>query len=172
MGLTARQQDDETPRQAMGAPGRLRQGAVLGWNLAFSAGACAASWVVLSPRFATSLALGSLLESVNFRSLWHSSERILLAGAGRGAALGGFGLRFVLLAIVLGVALHAGAHPVGLLIGVSLIVPAIVLAAWRSRPLPGVPGPAPPPDDPSWDRWNPWLARERQAAGEEEEEEL
>ncbi len=143
--------------------------AVLRWNLAFSAGACAASWALVSPRFAGSLALGALLETVNFRSLWRTSERVLLGtGGGAGPAVGAFGLRFVLLAVVLWVALDAGAHPVGLVVGLSLMVPAVLLAAWQARPAPGPVGDVPPPDDPSWDRWNPWLARER---GPEEDEE-
>jgi hypothetical protein len=48
------------------------------------------------------------------------------------------------------------------------MVPAVVLAAWRARPAPGPAGDAPPPDDPSWDAWNPWLARERELPGEDE----
>jgi len=148
----------------------MTKSAVLRWNLAFSAGATAASFALLSPRFATSLALGALLETVNFRTLYHASERVLLMGGGAsGAAVGAFGLRFVLLAAVLWVALGAGAHPVGLVVGLSLVVPAVLLAAWRARPGDGPSGPVPPPDDPSWDAWNPWLARERTPSEEEEE---
>ena len=70
-------------------------------------------------------------------------------------------IRFLLLAVGIGAAIVVGAHPVGLLIGLSLIVPATLLEAWRTRP-PVVEGlPALAPDDPSWDRWDPWLARER-----------
>ena len=78
----------------------------------------------------------------------------------------GFAFRFALLGAGVGLAIWAGSHPVGLLLGLSLIVPAAVAAAWRARPpvLSGLP--ALPPEDPSWDRWDPWLARER----EEEEE--
>jgi hypothetical protein len=74
-----------------------------------------------------------------------------------------FGLRFALLAAAVGLALYLGAHPVGLLIGLSLIVPSVVIAAWMARPEPAPATPAPSPDDPSWDEWNPWLAREREA---------
>ena len=37
----------------------------------------------------------------------------------------------------------------------------VVIAAWRNRPtiLEGLPALA--SDDPEWDNWNPWLARER-----------
>jgi hypothetical protein len=146
----------------------MTEGATLGWNLAFCAGAVAAGYELVSPRFAASLALGALLETLNFRFLWRASRRILLAGAPAGAALGAFGLRFVLLAVALWAALHAGADEVGLVIGLSLMVPAVVVAAWRARPAAGPAVDAPSPDDPSWDAWNPWLARERELPGEDE----
>ena len=147
----------------------MTEGAALGWNLAFCAGAVASGYALVSPRFATSLALGALLESLNFRFLWRASQRILLAGApGAGPVLGAFGLRFALLAVALWAALRAGADEVGLVVGLSLIVPAVVLAAWRARPEPGPAGSAPPPDDPSWDAWDPWRARERELPEEDE----
>lgn len=150
----------------------MQRDGVLAWNLAFSAGAAAAGWAFVSPRFAGSLALGAVLEAVNFRSMWRFSERVLLGkSSGAFPAIGAFGLRFVLLAVVLWVALGAGAHPVGLVVGLSMIVPAVVLAAWRARPqdLPAGEAPAvPPPDDESWDEWNPWLARERDPEEEDD----
>ncbi len=149
---------------------RLERSDVTRWNLAFSAGACAASWWLVSPLFAASLALGAGLEIMNFRALWRSSERVLLGkGPASAAAMGAFGLRFVLLGAALWVALDAGAHPVGLVVGLSLMVPAVVLAAWQHRPLPQS-APALAPDDPSWDEWNPWLARERTPGADEEED--
>ena len=147
---------------------RLRQSAVMRWNLAFCAGALAASWALLSPRFAGSVAVGALLETVNFRALWRHSEALLGTGRPGGLAIAGFGLRFVLLAAVLYFALRAGAHPVGLVVGLSIIVPSVLVAGWQARPQPGPPTPVPPPDDSSWDEWNPWLARERDAEEEEE----
>ena len=66
----------------------------------------------------------------------------------------------VVLTLGIGVAVWAGAHPVGLLIGLSMIVPAVIVEAWRRRPPVVADLPSLPPDDPSWDRWNPWLARE------------
>lgn len=148
----------------------MTRAGVTTWNLALSAGACAVSWAVISPLFAGSLALGALFGSVNFRALWRSSERVLLSGtAGGGPVVAAFGFRFVLIAIALWVALRSGAHPVGLVMGLSMMVPAVVAAAWRGRPLPHSAGPAPPPDDPSWDEWNPWLAREREPDADGEE---
>ena len=78
--------------------------------------------------------------------------------------------RFGLLAIGIIAALYLGADAVGLVAGLSLIVPATVIETWRSRP------PIDPnarrldDDDPSWDRWNPWLARESAPSEEHEEE--
>lgn len=144
------------------------------YNLAFSASAVAASLALGSPRLAGGVAVGALLETANVRALWRSSERIFDAAAGAGPAVAGFGLRFALLAGAIGVALWAGVHPIGLLLGFSLAVPAVVLAAWRARPAPGPvaePPPVPPPDDPSWDEWIPWLARERRREPEDEDDE-
>jgi len=145
-------------------------------NLAFSAGAVATSAVVASPLFTASLALGAALEVVNFRALRRATDA-LFAGHVSGARPWTFlfALRFAFLAAVMYLAIEAGAHPIGLLIGLSAIVPASLLVAWRSQP-PVVESsiPVPPPDDPSWDQWNPWLARERTDVEEEadvEEEE-
>jgi len=148
----------------------IQERAVLGYSLAFSAGATAASWALVSPRFAGSLALGAALEAVNFRALFGYWRGALLGGERMGlAAFGSFGLRFVLLGGVVWAALAFGAHPVGLLLGLSLVVPGVLIAAWRARPLPSPDAPALDPEDPSWDAWNPWLARERDPEADEDE---
>ena len=148
-------------------------------NLAFSAGATVATAALVSPRFAGSLALGAVLEAVNFRSLRRAGELSVRAQLGEpdagatGLVLASFGARFAMLAIAIGVALYAGAHPVGLVAGLSMIVPAALIAAWRVRPVdvPAQENPNPPlaADDPEWDRWNSWLAREREEEDEEGE---
>jgi hypothetical protein len=130
------------------------------WNLTLCTAAVVAAFALGSPRFASSLAVGAVLELINFRGLRRSGE-MLFAGRLRGGWGASYGLRFGLLGVGIGVALYAGAHPVALVIGLSLIVPAAVIAAWRMRPPILEHPPAPQPDDPSWDRWNPWLARER-----------
>jgi len=143
---------------------------VQGLNLGLSAGAVAVSWLLLSPLFAASLAAGAALEAANFHSLRRSCQAIFQSGvSGSGAAASWFGLRFVLLAAAVGLALYVGAHPVGLVIGLSLIVPSAIIAAWMARPELAPATPAPPPDDPSWDEWNPWLARERERDAEEDQ---
>jgi len=78
-----------------------------------------------------------------------------------------FALRFGLLVIGIGSALAFGAHPVGLLVGLSLILPAVVLEAWRARPAIDPTAPALAADDPSWERWDAWLVREREPVDED-----
>jgi hypothetical protein len=134
-------------------------------NLALCAGAVAASLPLVSAGFALSVAAGGLLEAVNFRGLFRAGKSFF---AGRSASwTAGWTLRFAFLAVGIGVALYVGAHPVGLVVGLSLIMPAALIEAWRSRPPIQADAPALPPDDPSWDRWNPWLARERDDDEEE-----
>jgi hypothetical protein len=148
----------------------MEERAVQGLCLALSAGAAAASWALVSPRFAGSLALGAALEALNFRALFGYWQRALLGGERFGwTRFTSFGLRFVVLGAALWLALALGAHPAGLLVGLSLVIPGVVIAAWRARPPPDPDAPALPPDDPGWDAWNPWLARERDPADDEDE---
>jgi ATP synthase I chain len=127
----------------------LTQGSVMGWNLALGGVACALAAALVSPHFAAALALGAALEAANFRSLFRSCERIVRAGGpGAGPAVALFGVRFLLLGAVIFLALRAGVHPVGLLIGLSLVVPATVVAAWGGGGGMGVPPPPSPPPHP------------------------
>ena len=135
-------------------------------NLAVSASAAAAGYALVSPAFAAGLAAGAAIEALSFRHMLRSGRKLF---AGHAAAWGaGYALRLGFLGIALGVALWLGAHPIGLVVGLSLILPLVVFEAWRSRPpiLPDAPALA--ADDPAWDRWNPWLAREREDDVEEE----
>ena len=137
-------------------------------NLALSAGAFAASWWLATPAFALSLGVGALLEAANFRGLHRSAEFLFwgrIAGARGWTAV--FALRFLLLATGIGAALAFGAHPVGLVVGLSLVMPAAVLEAWRARPPLDPTAPALSPDDPEWERWDAWRAREREPVEEE-----
>jgi hypothetical protein len=139
-------------------------------NFALSAGAAALSLAFATPGFAASLLAGAALESVNFRGLRRSALLFLegpLPGAGGFRAVAG--LRLLLLAVGIGVGLWAGAHPVGFVIGLSLIMPAALIEAWRHRPpiLPDAPALA--ADDPEWERWDAWRARERDPADDEAE---
>jgi hypothetical protein len=141
------------------------------WNIAISAGAVAASLAVATPAFATSLAVGAALEAANFRAMRRSAQFLfwgVLPGQRAWSAVGG--LRFLLLATGICAALYFGADAAGLLIGLSLIMPATVIEAWRSRPPVDPNAPRLDDDDPSWDRWNPWLARETKVRDEGEEQ--
>jgi hypothetical protein len=139
-------------------------------NLGLAAAAVTAAALFASPLFAASLALGALFEHLNFRGLYRSAAALVLPdGPGAGRGFGVMGPRFALLAVAIGVALKLGAHPVGLVIGLSLVVPAAVIEAWRARPPIDPTAPALAPDDESWDRWDPWLAREREPDADEDE---
>lgn len=130
-------------------------------NLTLSAGAVVASLVLASPAFALSLAIGAGLEAMNFRGLRRSSQ-FLFWGEIRGGGpwIGVYGLRFSLLMTGIISAIYFGADPAGLLIGLSLIMPAAVIEAWRARPAVDPDAPTLAPDDEAWERWNPWIARE------------
>jgi hypothetical protein len=141
------------------------------WNLAISAGAVATSLAVAPPAFTTSLVVGAALEAANFRALRRSAQFLfwgVMPGQRAWAAV--FGLRFSLLAIGICAALYFGADAAGLLIGLSLIMPATLIEAWRSRPSIDSNAPRLADDDPSWDRWNPWLARESKVSDEPDAE--
>lgn len=141
-------------------------------NLAFAASAVAASLLWASPVFAVSLAVGAALEAFNFRGLLRSAQFLFWGEIrGSGGWMGVYALRFGLLVLGIGSALYFGADPVGLLVGLSLIMPAAVIEAWRARPALDPTAPALAPDDPAWERWNAWLARERDPADEDAEDE-
>lgn len=138
-------------------------------NLGISAGAIAVSLALASPLFSGSLALGAALEAVNFRALHVSSARLF-----SGALQGGrpwvmlLAMRLAMLLASMGVALAAGAHPIGLLIGVSSIVPAALIGAWLMRPPIDPSAPSLSPGDPSWDLYSVWRAEEREPTQEDE----
>lgn len=144
-------------------------------NLTLSAGAVAATWAFASPHVASSLAIGAVLEAMNFGAL-HRSARLYLGGGVRGAGpwLAVFSTRFVLLAAGILIAVHAGAHPVALMCGLSIAIPAVVIDAWLHRPhydpASQTEWDVPPPDDESWDRYSIWRPWESTAANEEQDE--
>jgi hypothetical protein len=142
-------------------------------NLTLSAGAVAATWWLVSPLFALSLGFGALLETVNFRGLQRQSQLLFFGGIRSGGAWTGlYGLRFGLLVIGIGGALALGAHPVGLLVGLSLVMPVSIWVAWRHRPPVDPDAPALDADDPAWELWNPWTARERAPVDDDDDEGL
>jgi len=147
---------------------RIADDPIEGLNLGLAAAALGLSFGFASALFSASVAIGAVLEIANFRALRRASESLFrgeIAGSRPWAGL--FGLRLVFLGVGMYVALGLGADPVGLAIGLSTIVPAVVWVAW-SAPPPAAPGAsAMSPDDPRWDDWNAWLARETEPADEE-----
>jgi hypothetical protein len=141
-------------------------------NMGISAGAIAASFALASPHFAASLAFGAALEALNFRFL-HGTARAMFEGIvdGQRGWLAIFGLRFGLLAAGIIAAMVSGADPLGLVLGLSLVMPAVVIAAiWTRPPVIDYPPEAPlPPDDPSWDNYSIWRAAEVEPTAEDEQ---
>jgi hypothetical protein len=131
--------------------------ALQGLNLTLSAGGLAASALFAGPAFTAAYALGAALEAVNFRALCTCASRLLtgqIEGGRVWVAL--LGLRLAMMFGAMGVALAAGAHPLGLLLGVSTVVPAVLFGAWWLAPPVDPDAPALPADDPAWDRWSVW----------------
>ena len=146
----------------------IRETRVLAWHAAISAGAALAAFALATPRFAFSLLLGAALQTLNFRGLFGLAHTAFARDA---RAANGFALRLPLFGGLLFVAIKAGADAAGLLAGVTTLVPAVVVAAWQSRPRDVAEASAlavPGPEDPSWDQYSPWLAREREIDREEE----
>jgi hypothetical protein len=139
-------------------------------SMTLSAGAVAASFALAPPQFATGLAVGVALEALNLRSQVRAA-RALCFGDSAGSWAGGFGMRFGLTVFGIVAALQFGTDPVGLLVGLSLAMPAVVYWAWRNRPpvIDCAAEPALAADDPSWDRWSVWRAKELESPEDEDE---
>jgi len=145
----------------------IRETRVLAWHLAFTAAAGLAAFALATPKFALSLLLGAALQTLNFRGLFALAQH---AFAQQARAASGFALRLPLFGVLVFVAIRAGVDPGGLLCGITTLVPAVIAAAWQARPRPVAASelPALAPEDPSWDEWSPWLARERETKREED----
>ncbi|MBM4384790.1 MAG: hypothetical protein FJ091_15670 [Deltaproteobacteria bacterium] len=146
----------------------IREMRVLAWHFAFVAAGALAAFAFATPAFALSLLLGAALQTMNFRGLFGLAQA---AFANEARAASGFALRLPLLGALLFFAIRAGVDAAGLLVGLSTLVPAVVVAAWQARPraaadVSGLPALA--PDDPSWDQYSPWLARERETERSED----
>jgi hypothetical protein len=140
-------------------------------NLLVSAGAVATSYAVASPSFTTGLALGAAMEAANFHALRRSAQFLfwgVLPNQRAWSAV--FAMRFGLLAVGIIAALYFGANAAGLLVGLSLVMPAAIIEAWRTRPPVIENAEALDPDDPGWDAWNPWLARDAEPSEDSDEE--
>ena len=127
-------------------------------NLALSAGVVATAAAVASPLFAMSVAIGALVEGLSFRGLSIAS-RAFFAGVIRGqtAWLVLLAMRLGLVGALLYGAVRLGIDPIGLLLGLSVILPASVLGAIRMRPAID-PNAGPVEDEPADTDWG-WDAR-------------
>lgn len=139
--------------------------------MAISAGAVAASFAVASPHFAGSLAIGAVLESLNFRFLHRTGDALfggVVQGGGPWVAVLALRLGLVFAGII--VALLGGADPIGLVIGLSLAMPATVAAAVWNRPAvePQALEPAVDSDDPIWDEYSVWRPGRQPARRDQE----
>ena len=146
-------------------------------NFALSAGSLGAAYALASPGFATGLAVGVAIEAVNLRAQVRTARGFFARNSaspalGAGGRLAGFGVRFGLMAIAIIVALQIGADPLGMLVGLSLTMPAVMFWAWRNRPplVAQEAAPALEPDDSSWDRWSVWRAKELSPDSADEED--
>ena len=142
-------------------------------SLALSLGTVGAAFALASPRFAEAVAVGAAIETFNLRVLVRGARQFLAsnATAGAGAWVFSFIVRFGFTALALSFAIRHGTDPRGILLGLLVAVPAVLLWAWREKVEvdPALAGTGLAADDPSWDSWSVWLAREV-APGEEEEE--
>jgi hypothetical protein len=146
----------------------IRQTRVLAWHAAISTAAALLAFALATPKFALSLLLGAALQTLNFRGLFGLAQSALVQQA---RVASGFALRLSLVAALLFVAIRAGVDAAGLLAGITTLVPAVLVAAWQARPrnVADVGAlPALAPDDPSWDQYSLWLARESESEREED----
>lgn len=127
-------------------------------NLGLSAGAVATSFAVASPLFASSLAVGATLGSVNFRFLHTTAEAVFQGAVQSGTWVVVLAFRLALVFAGICAAMLLGADAIGLVIGLSIVMPASVAAAVWLKPAHVVtpPGPAVAPDDPIWDDYSVW----------------
>ncbi len=145
-------------------------------NLGLSAGAVATSLALATPLFAGSLAFGATLGSVNFRFLHTTAEGVFQGAVQSSAWVVVLAFRLALVFAGICAAMLLGADAMGLLIGLSIVMPATVAAAVWLRPahVPTMPGPAVAPDDPIWDDYSVWRPdreikrKERRSADDDE----
>jgi hypothetical protein len=104
------------------------------WNIGLSVGAVAATYALVTPHFATSLAAGAFLEAINLGAIHRAAKRLFAGEILSGGWIGGLSMRLVILGVAIFVTMNAGANPIALLIGLSIAMPATVIDAWLNRP--------------------------------------
>ena len=104
------------------------------WNLGLSAGAVAASFALVTPHFATSLAAGAFLEAINLGAIHRAARKLFAGEMMSGGWVAGLMFRFLLLGTAIYLTMTSGAHPVAFVVGLSIAMPATVIDAWINRP--------------------------------------
>ena len=124
----------------------------------------------VSPRFASSIAMGIALESFNLRNLRRSAHFFIHGAAAQGAAwIPSAALRFGLSILVVAVTISYGASPMGLVLGVISLFPALIYDSWKQLKALPVQVNQPATDE-EWELWNPWLANETIQRDDEQDE--
>jgi len=103
-------------------------------NLGLSAGAVAASYAFSTPHFATSLAAGAALEVINLGAIHRGAKRLFDGKMMSGGWVGMLSMRLIILGFAIYFAMRLGAHPIALVIGLSITMPATLIDAWMNRP--------------------------------------
>ena len=142
---------------------RTKTFAMWKWYLGFVSMIVTLAWLFGPSGVAVSILFGASIVAVNFFLLYRNCQAIFAGAAdgernGKVAAALGFSLRFLLLLLVVAVSIYIGTHPIGLVIGLSLIVPSILVHTWINRPATDEASAF--NDEEGWETWNPSLARE------------
>ena len=103
-------------------------------NLGLSAGAVAASYALSTPHFATSLAAGAALEAINLGAIHRGAKRLFAGQMLTNGWVGVLAMRLLVLSFAIFMVMRMGAHPIALLIGLSITMPATIIDAWMNRP--------------------------------------
>ncbi len=103
-------------------------------NLGLSAGAVVVSYALATPLFAASLAAGAVLEAINLGAIHRGAKRLFDGKMMTNGWVGMLSLRLVILGFAIFFAMRLGAHPVALVIGLSITMPATIIDAWLNRP--------------------------------------
>ena len=94
----------------------------------------AASFALATPHFAASLAAGAAVEAVNLGAIHRLAKKLFSGSMLAAGWVGVLTTRLVLLGTAIYLAMWMGAHPVALLIGLSITMPATLIDAWLNRP--------------------------------------
>jgi len=119
-----------TENQASGAEDRI-YAFVKKANPIILGAAALGAWTFTSPKFFLGVLLGGLIVTVNFALLFRTLKTALAPGStsGYGPVLAKYYLRFMASAIIISVLMATRVvHPIGLIVGLSVVVASILAA--------------------------------------------